>query len=315
MKRRSFLKNVGAAGLLTMGAGPGAFGQSAGDLPDPEPVGEGKLDIFYSGSEGRIIVSDSTSYLDKRVNGNDVIIASSFAGAFIIGGALGKGVKGIIAHDAGVGKDQAGISGLPFGDKHGFPIAAVAADTATLSNGNSVLAGKISHANETASRLGVRAGQPASEAAYRMLKAPTGQAIQGALSINNKLYDIETTARGRIYAIWALFYLPPVLYPNDVFALATHSARVAAEHAFRWGVKGWIANDAGPGKNNSGISGLAICGEKGMPAAAVAAMSARIGDGLSTYHDGIISAANGPAKDRGVRIGMPAKEALRLMLV
>ena len=95
--------------------------------------------------------------------------------------------------------------------------------------------------------------------------------------------------------------------------LATRSARVAAEHAFRWNVKGWIANDAGPGKNSSGISGLAICGEKGMPAAAVAAMSARIGDALSTYNDGIISALNEPAKSKGIVVGMTAKEALRRM--
>ncbi len=281
---------------------------------DPEPVGVGKLDILHSGPEGRIIVSDSTSYLDERANVNDVIVASSFAGALIVGGALGIGVKAVIVHDAGVGKDQAGISGLPFGDKHGIPVAAVAAATATLSNGNSVLAGTISHANETAFKLGVRSGQPAREAAYLMLKAPAGRAIQESVSADTKVYEMETTTNGRIYAVWTLFYLPQVGYPNDVFALATHSARVAAEHAFKWGVKGWIANDAGPGKNNSGIAGLAICGEKGMPAAAVGAMSARIGDGLSTYHDGIISAANEPAQARGVRIGMSAKQALRLML-
>ena len=287
---------------------------SMGNEPDPEPVGEGKLHILYSGPEGCIIVSDSASYLDERVNVNDIIVASSFAGAFIIASALGIGVKAIIAHDAGVGKGQAGISGLPFGDRHDIPVAAVAATTATLSNGNSVLAGTISHANESASKLGVRPGQPAREAAYLMLKAPAGRAIQASVLTDSKLNEMEATPNGRIYAVWTLLYLPPARYPNDVFALATHSARVAAEHAFRWGVKGWIANDAGPSKNNSGISGLAICGEKGMPAAAVAAMSARIGDGLSTYHEGIISAVNAPAKGKGITIGMSAKEALRLML-
>jgi len=315
MDRRRFLKGVGAAGAATLGTGCALVAQKAAMEPDPEAIGAGKLDVIHAGPEGRIVVSDSTSYLDKRVNGNDVIIASSFAGAFIMAGALSKGVKAIIAHDAGVGKDEAGISGLPFGDKYGVPIAAVAADSATLSNGNSVLAGTISHANATASKLGVRRGQSAREAARLLLKAPQGRAVQSVVSIDNKLYEMESTPKGRIYAVWALLYLPPVKYPNDVFALATHSARVAAEHAFRWGVKGWIANDAGPGKNNSGITGLAICAEKGMPAASVAAMSARIGDGLSTYHDGIISAVNDPAAARGVRVGMTAKEALRLMQV
>jgi hypothetical protein len=51
-----------------------------------------------------------------------------------------------------------------------------------------------------------------------------------------------------------------------------------------------------------------------MPAAAVAAMSARIGDGLSTYREGIISAVNEPARAKGVAVGMAAKDALRLMI-
>jgi uncharacterized protein YunC (DUF1805 family) len=315
MDRRAFLRAAGAAGAATLSAGPGAFAQSAREEPDPEPVGEGKLDVLTSGADGRIIVTDSTSYLDKRVNENDVVVASSFAGPTIIGGALTKSVKALIAHDAGVGKDQAAIGGLPYGDRYGVPVAAVACRTATLSNGNSALAGTISHANQAATRLGVRAGQPAREAAQLLLKAAPGKPVPLALDLDNKLYEMEVTPKGRILAIWALFYLPKdATYPNDVFSVATHSARVAAEHAFRWNVKGWISNDAGPGKNNSGISGLAMCGEKGMPAAAVAAMSARIGDGLSTYREGIISAVNEPARAKGIAIGMTAKDALQLMI-
>jgi nucleotidyltransferase/DNA polymerase involved in DNA repair len=49
-------------------------------------------------------------------------------------------------------------------------------------------------------------------------------------------------------------------------------------------------------------------------AVAVSSASARIGDALSTYHDGIISTANEPARAKGVTIGMKAAEAARLML-
>jgi len=313
MDRREFIRRAGTAGAL-LSVRSAAFGQSAvGNEPDPEPLGPGKLDVVYSGADGRVIVSDSTSYLDSRIGPQDVVIASSYAGATIVGQALGAGFKALIVQDAGVGKDQAGISGLPYGDKYGVPIAAVAAATATLSNGNSVARGKISHANDAASKLGVRPGQTAREAAQLLLKAGAGRKINALADSDNTLYEMEKTPNGRILAVWTLFFLGENRYPNDVFALATHSARVAAEHAFRWNVKGWIANDAGPGKNNSGISGLAICGEKGMPAASVAAMSARIGDALSTYNDGIISAANEPAKSRGIVVGMTAKEALRRM--
>ena len=49
-------------------------------------------------------------------------------------------------------------------------------------------------------------------------------------------------------------------------------------------------------------------------AATVAAISARIGDGLSTWHDGSISAVDASAKAAGVETGMPAKEAAERIL-
>ena len=62
------------------------------------------------------------------------------------------------------------------------------------------------------------------------------------------------------------------------------------------------------------IAGLPMLQDAGIPAAAVGAMSARIGDGLSTYHDGVISALNALAHTRGVREGMRARDAAALML-
>ena len=40
-----------------------------------------------------------------------------------------------------------------------------------------------------------------------------------------------------------------------------------------------------------------------------------MGSGHSHYRDGIVSAANDPARRRGVRIGMPVPEAAGLLLV
>jgi len=57
-----------------------------------------------------------------------------------------------------------------------------------------------------------------------------------------------------------------------------------------------------------------LLGERGVPAAAVGTMSARLGEGSSTWNDGIISVVNQPAAARGIKVGMTAKEAARLML-
>ena len=40
----------------------------------------------------------------------------------------------------------------------------------------------------------------------------------------------------------------------------------------------------------------------------------RVGDALSTFNDGVISTANAIARRKGVREGMKASEAARLML-
>jgi hypothetical protein len=62
-------------------------------------------------------------------------------------------------------------------------------------------------------------------------------------------------------------------------------------------------NDAGPGIDRGGVLGLDILEREGVAAAAVAAASARIGDGRSTLQDGKISAVNQTAYRLGARIG------------
>jgi hypothetical protein len=78
--------------------------------------------------------------------------------------------------------------------------------------------------------------------------------------------------------------------------------------------KGAIANDAGIAKNNTAVEGVQLLQERGIPAASVATMSARLAEGLSTWNDGVISVVNEAAAGRGIKVGMTAKEAARLML-
>ena len=66
--------------------------------------------------------------------------------------------------------------------------------------------------------------------------------------------------------------------------------------------------------DDSGIEGLGVLEEHGIAAAAVSTNSARIGDALSTFNDGVISVTNAIAQLKGVREGMKASEAARLML-
>ncbi len=96
---------------------------------------------------------------------------------------------------------------------------------------------------------------------------------------------------------------------TDVIITGSHSGRNSSEYLAHLNIKGVIGNDAGMGKNNAGIAGLKILEEHGIPAAAVSSMSAKIGNGTSTYEQGRISAANELAQETGVVVGMSAKEA------
>lgn len=62
-------------------------------------------------------------------------------------------------------------------------------------------------------------------------------------------------------------------------------------------------NDAGPGIDRGGVLGLDVLERQDIAGVAVAARSARIGDGRSTLQDGTISAVNRPAERLGARPG------------
>ncbi|MEI7465223.1 MAG: ATPase domain-containing protein, partial [Burkholderiales bacterium] len=64
-----------------------------------------------------------------------------------------------------------------------------------------------------------------------------------------------------------------------------------------------LYNDAGIGVDEAGISRLPALEARGIAGGCVAADSARIGDAMSTWNDGVMSALNPLAASRGGRIG------------
>ena len=72
-----------------------------------------------------------------------------------------------------------------------------------------------------------------------------------------------------------------------------------------------VFNDAGGGKNGAGIASLAVLDGEGIAAAAVAHNSARIGDALDSWENGVVSYANGPARKGGLNPGRPLREQVQ----
>lgn len=272
-----------------------------------------KPTAVHSDADGRIMVADSLSYFEHEPWLDTVAVGASFAGAPTAAMCMRMGVKGWIAHEGGPGKDNAGIGGLPLADSFGVAAAAIATREARLSGGRSLLTGHVSACNDSAKKLGVRPGMTGEQAAHLMLKAPSGALRKIDDLIDESTHTMLSSDSGSIYACWS-FSRVRGPHPRDVFCVASHGAKIMALYALRAAPKGVICNDAGFGLDNSGVEGLDILEEHGILGATVSTDSARIGDALSTYHDGIISAVNARARRCGVEIGMAARDAARLML-
>ena len=310
IRRRTFV----AGSLASIVVVRGASATPPAVIADGTPIGRGKLLVVHEDASGRIVALDSSSYLDLHPTGpTDVIVVGSYCGTRILAPMFTRGVKAVIATDAGIGKDDAGISGLKHGEQVGVPVATIAAMSAETSNGRSTLLGEISRANAQARALGVAPGMVAYEAATRLADASSGKPIPTPLGAEGAPVVVEETARGRIWATPGTTAINDQV-PNDVICSGSNSSRVFSDGVLRMAAKGAIGNDAGIAKNNTAVEGVKLLGERGIPAAAAATMSARLGEGLSTWNDGVVAVVNPVAAARGVKVGMSAKEAARLML-
>ncbi|HEV8616952.1 MAG TPA: hypothetical protein VGU22_15780 [Methylomirabilota bacterium] len=272
----------------------------------------GELSIVHDDADGRIVVTDSLTFCDARVGGRDVIIGGSFAGAPAFAFAVERGVRALIGHEAGIGKDAAGISGLPFADGYGVPAAAVETFSARIGDGASVAGGVIAHVNERGRALGVAAGQRAGDAARRLLKAPALPRPWPGL-VDRTPRVVEECAGGRVVLVASMAFAERA-HARDVLCAGSHGGRVNVARLLEVRPRGAIFNDAGMARDRSGIDGLPLLDAARVAAVAVAAMSARIGDPASAWETGVVSAVNATAARAGVVIGTAARDAaLRIL--
>lgn len=88
----------------------------------------------------------------------------------------------------------------------------------------------------------------------------------------------------------------------------SHGGHSAAHYAAAVALVGCVFNDAGKGKDDAGIAGLAALD---YPALACSHLSARIGDPQDAWDNGTVSAVNAAAKAIGLRDGMTVQAAFR----
>ena len=101
---------------------------------------------------------------------------------------------------------------------------------------------------------------------------------------------------------------------RNIIVSGGHNGRSSADYIGAINPFGYICSDGGGGRDGSGRAALPKADELHIAGATVDAGTARMGDGHSTWNDGVISGANKLAEACGVRIGMRVPEAARLLV-
>jgi hypothetical protein len=252
-----------------------------------------------------IITADSVTDLDGVAGA--VLVTGSHGGRVAARYAANAAVRAAIFHDAGLGRDDAGVAGLALLESAGIAAAAVGHATARIGDGADVLArGAISRCNAVAARCGVTPGQRCHDAAVRLLAAPLVRAVPPSADEHGR-YRLAPGVQG-CDSIGQLL-------PEDEGAVL-----VIGSHASLHGGRPETALPVGAAlavfhTGGGDCSRLPVLDARDVPAAAVEGQSARIGDARSLWATGTIALANQRAAALGIRAGMGVREAVELALM
>lgn len=266
-----------------------------------------------SSDRGRIVAMDSAYHVSEANRGRDVVVNASYCGvlpARFIGRHRPRAAIGV---DCGVGPAGAAVAGLWY--LEALDVPAATADVMTVHLGDGVDLhdhGIVSFANQPAIDCGVRPGMPVREAAMLLL-AFDPEAVTAEERDNREVMHTTPAGRSVVCTDSIAFGLAEDRDTN-VLVTAGHTGRSAVPYLERVRPFGFICSDGGRGRDDAGIAGLELVEPLGLAGATVDARLAAMGDGHSTYRDGVISAANRWAALAGVEVGMSAVEAAKLLV-
>ncbi len=253
---------------------------------------------------GRILVEDSATKLDDHHRGQ-VVVAGSHGGLYPAWLAAKAGVRGVVLCDAGVGKEGAGVAGLALLAACDIPAVTVSHLSARIADGRDQLArGVVSHVNQPAAQLGCAPGDRCRECCERMRDATMPRhAPRQAFAETRHLLRAQPGEP----EVWGLDSAA-LMRDEDhgrIIVTGSHGGLLGGREdgIVRGPPLGVTFCDAGVGIERAGIGRLAALDARGIPAAAVAVESARIGDARSQWETGRLSHVNGPAARRGVTVG------------
>lgn len=261
-----------------------------------------------------MVAVDSAYHVDDVNRGRDVVVNASYTGVLPARFIAEKAPAGAIGLDCAVGPQGASIAGLWYLEAVDLPAATVDVSGVILGDGVDVWEhGRISYLNQPARDLGVNEGQSVEEAARAML---TGQVERpaSAAAVTNRRVVIEDASGRSVVCTDSIAFGLPEDRDKNVLVTAGHTGRSAVPYLEKVRPHAFICSDGGMGRDRSGVAALAVLGSQGVAGAAVDARTARMGDAMSSWETGVISAVNDLARAAGVAEGMACRDAAALLV-
>jgi uncharacterized protein YunC (DUF1805 family) len=237
-------------------------------------------------------------------------------------------VKALFLNNAGIGKNQAGISGLKYYEAEDILACAVDCNSAEIGVARDTWEnGIISHTNQLADAVGIKIGDSVKKAVDKLIIAMSPLSFPASdKAIENKidgkqvdsgktdpLKQVQTCIGGVNITVTDSVTFLNDKNAGDIVVCGSHGGLSAGEYALKHRVKAVFFNDAGIGKNNAGIKSLEALSHAGILACTVDCMSAEIFNGQDILDNGIITVCNQMAKAHNIKEQMTVKEAIQLI--
>ena len=235
-------------------------------------------------------------------------------------------VKAVFLNNAGIGKNQAGISGLAHYEAENILACAVDHYSAEIGVARDTWeSGIISHTNTLAEEAGIQPGDSVQEAVARIINIITPisstqenenfESLTNEKKDSNGKVDLKRQTQTQIDGV-SITVTDSITFLNennsgDIVVCGSHGGLSAGHYAQKHRLKAVFFNDAGIGKNNAGIKSLDSLSDAGILACTVDCMSAEIFNGQDILDNGIITACNQLAKTRNIKENMTVKEAIK----
>jgi hypothetical protein len=255
-----------------------------------------------------VLLSDTVTKLAPDCGGQ-VLVSGSHGGRYSGYLVARARLRAAILHDAGVGKRRAGIGSLDYLNSLGIAAATASHRSAPIGDAQETLRnGEISYVNVIARDLGCFPGLGVRECAEVMKKASLANADPPHYGEARVLLRSEIGEP----KVWALDSVSLTNPKDDSAILVTgsHGALPGGRKDLALGSNALAAvfNDAGNGPGDRGRTRLPVLDSRHIAAATVGADTACIGEGLSSYNEGILTFVNDTAQSHGAFPGMTTKE-------